>query len=96
MSPPDQGAEIDELAQHVGTVLGLVEQTGVGHGLGGDLSQALQQLDARELAGVAVEQHDQADDLAAHDQRQADARHVARLQERARSCGLRLSSAEAS
>ena len=54
------------------------EQAGVGHGLSGDLRQALQERDAGKLLRVAVEEADQADDLAAHDQRQADARRIPR------------------
>ncbi len=57
-------------------------ERGVGHGLGGDLGQPLQERDAGELAGVAVVQRDQTDDLAAHDQRQVDARAVARFEQR--------------
>ena len=63
---------------------GLVElpvERGVGHGLGGDLGQSLEERDAGELAGVAVVQRDQTDDFAAHDQRQADARAVARFEQ---------------
>ena len=48
-------------------------ERGVGHGLGGDLGEALQELHARKLAGMVVEQGHQAHDLAAHHQGQVDA-----------------------
>ena len=48
-------------------------ERGVGHGLRGDLGEALQELDARKITGMVVEQRHQADDLAAHHQGQMDA-----------------------